>query len=100
MTLLERLCKADAEHFETGLPESALPMPNVLFKGIGSFNRYKTLDWEIAGYCLERMQERRKEVPSLIWLEELGWKDGIERLTPESIIEAYCQFKESQKEAT
>ena len=102
-TLLERLVAADPEHF--GYGSGLLDGPC----GIQIYDR-EPLSWELAGWCLEQMVVRYREfgTPHCVIFEGSGeyvilgnaLYKPLCQLTPESIIEAYCDWKESLKKVS
>ncbi len=117
-TLLERLVAADPEHFEQAI--STEDSPRIMFYARDERNyslNTSVACWVIAGFCLESMQKRWNEIKDQnshtwpaegsIWREsdmlrelfrerEDGWLD----VNPESIISAFCDWKESLKKVS
>lgn len=124
MSLLERLCKVDALHFiklpldhdflqyeYQFLPDGKPQGQPYMGLGVSDLSDHRI--WIVAGWCLERMQERLNQLPPssprnkaqekearLLLQILVGDDDDTEsaRLafaTPESIIEAYCSWKEA-----
>ena len=97
---MDRLVRCDPEHFEwqTGLGGSSGFVVSDDRGGCYSTIVYGGISWNIAGFCLEQMQARWRGAPKHAERRSLSNVfDGLALfdLTPETIIETYCEWKEA-----